>query len=661
MRILTISSDWNVFNEDSAVARRQRLQASTVDRFDVFVPHGPRQLVHIAGNGTMRGFGPGKLVGTLRMLYAARTFPQPDIVSSQDPFFLGFLAWLIAREKSAKLHVQIHTDLFDPRFAEHSIANQIRVLLARFILRRADCVRVVSERIKRSLEPLRLKVPISVLPVFVDTDVIDRAEAANRRAAYPHFEKLILVVSRLESEKNVSTAIRAMPEILKAHPRAGLVVVGDGSARAALEALAKSLQLEEHIVFAGAQKPHGYFKTADVVLSTSDYEGYGMVTVEALYAGCPVVSFDTGVAREAGALIVTLETLPQTTVAALSEGRRGKLAFLLPSESEYRELWRSQMALTLRLQKSSPIERPHAAAEKKLRVGFVGQGWIGKNFADDFERRGLSVVRYALEEPYRANKEKIKECDIVFIAVPTPTTPDGFDVSIVREALRLLREGSTAVIKSTMAPGSTSALQSEFPKLVVAHSPEFLREATAAFDASRPDRNIVGIALDAPEHHERARDVLRVLPPAPFELICSSTEAEIIKYAGNGMLYLKVIFANLLYDLASGLGADYSKIREALAADPRIGRSHLDPIHISGHHGAKPGRGAGGHCFIKDFAALRAEYEKLFPGDTAGIRVLQALEHKNAELLVESGKDLDLLVGVYGKEILKTSDVSPRS
>lgn len=53
-------------------------------------------------------------------------------------------------------------------------------------------------------------------------------------------------------------------------------------------------------------------------------------------------------------------------------------------------------------------------------IGFVGQGWIGKNYADDFEERGFSVIRYSLEEPYVANKERIKDCDMVFIAVPTP-------------------------------------------------------------------------------------------------------------------------------------------------------------------------------------------------------------------------------------------------
>ena len=64
-------------------------------------------------------------------------------------------------------------------------------------------------------------------------------------------------------------------------------------------------------------------------------------------------------------------------------------------------------------------------------IGFIGQGFIGKNYADDFEQRNYKVVRYALEGTYAGNKDRIKECDIVFIAVPTPTTPEGFDLSIV--------------------------------------------------------------------------------------------------------------------------------------------------------------------------------------------------------------------------------------
>src|SRR6266568_1084047 len=83
----------------------------------------------------------------------------------------------------------------------------------------------------------------------------------------------------------------------------------------------------------------------------------------------------------------------------------------------------------------------------KPRIGFIGQGYIGKNYADDFEMRGYETIRYALEEPYRANKERIKECDYVFIAVPTPTTPDGFSAHIVKDAISLVGKGKTAIVK----------------------------------------------------------------------------------------------------------------------------------------------------------------------------------------------------------------------
>lgn len=648
MRVLSISSDWNVFNEDSAVARRQRMQAATLERLEVFVPHGPKRLVHLAPNATMRGFGLGKLLGAPRTILAALRLPRPDVVTSQDPFLIGLTAWIIARLRGSRFHVQIHTDVFDPKFAGHSLKLRFYVLLSRFILRRADAVRTVSERVKRSVEKLGLSVPVSVLPVFVDAEAIRSAEALDKKKEFPRFQKLALVVSRLEPEKDVAAAIRAFSKILEQQPSVGMVIVGDGSEAESLRSLARELGVEDKVVFAGTRSPYPYYKVADVTLVTSDFEGYGMVIVEALAAGCPVVSYDVGVAREAGAIIATdVEDLARTAAAVLSEGRRGALSFALSSDLEYRDMWRAEIGSALAGAGEVPADT--TAAAKELLIGYVGQGFIGKNYADDMERRGLKVVRYALEEPYRANKDKIRECDIVFIAVPTPTTPEKFDDSIVRASLALVGKGKTAVVKSTILPFSTEKFQKDYPDIYVMHSPEFLREATAAYDASHPDRNIIGIPKDTPEYHKRAEDVLRVLPSAPFELVCSAIEAELVKYAGNSWLYVKVIYVNLLYDLVQSLGARYDIVRDALAADPRIGRSHLDPIHQSGH-GGLPGRGAGGHCFIKDFEALRRLYEEKVP-DAYGARVLQTIAAKNIELLYKSEKDLDLLEGVYGKDI----------
>jgi len=280
------------------------------------------------------------------------------------------------------------------------------------------------------------------------------------------------------------------------------------------------------------------------------------------------------------------------------------------------------------------------------KIGFIGQGWIGKHYADDFEKRGFDVTRYALEEPYNGNGHQIKDCDIVFIAVPTPTTPNGFDGRIVKNVLPMVGEGKIAVIKSSILPGFTEEAQKENPHIFVFHSPEFLREASAAYDAANPRRNIIGMPVHSKEYKQKAEEIMAVLPSAPFKLICSSREAEFIKYAGNCFLYLKVIYANLLYDLSENLGLDYETVKDAIAADPRIGASHLDPIHASG-------RGAGGHCFIKDFAVFREMYEKTI-GDRTGADALKAIEKKNIELLLKSNKDLDLLSGVYGEGVLKS-------
>lgn len=295
---------------------------------------------------------------------------------------------------------------------------------------------------------------------------------------------------------------------------------------------------------------------------------------------------------------------------------------------------------------------------QEIKIGFIGQGWIGKHYADDFENRGYAVVRYSLEEPHVNNGDRIAECDMVFIAVPTPSNPDGFDSSILKSAVKKVGTGAIAIIKSTLLPGITEEIQKENPNIFVFHSPEFLTEATAAQDAANPKRNIIGMPIENDEYREKAKFILSVLPKAPFEQICRAREAELIKYGGNNWFYFKVVYINLLYDLAIKNNARWEVIRDAMAADPRIGPSHMTPVHKSGTLGgdayhlnpeidATGGRGAGGHCFIKDFAAFREIYEKEI-GDKLGVEMLRAMEKKNIDLLLKSGKDLDLLEGVYG-------------
>lgn len=280
----------------------------------------------------------------------------------------------------------------------------------------------------------------------------------------------------------------------------------------------------------------------------------------------------------------------------------------------------------------------------KLKIGFIGQGWIGRYYADDFERRGYNVIRYDITEKYRKNKNKIKDCDIVFIAVPTPSTPDGFDDSILIDAVLNTVSKQIVVIKSTVQVGTTNKIQRMFSDRYIIHSPEFLTETTASHDVANPDRNIIGYTKISKCIAGR---VMNVLPTAPYEAIVPCMEAELVKYAGNCWFYVKVMMINAIYDIAKNYNLDYETIKDMLAADKRIGRTHLEPIH-------QGGRGAGGHCFIKDMAAFREMYIKamditsLEEHKLEMLKFLSSAEEVNKKLLKKSGKDLELLKGVYG-------------
>ncbi len=280
--------------------------------------------------------------------------------------------------------------------------------------------------------------------------------------------------------------------------------------------------------------------------------------------------------------------------------------------------------------------------KNNLKIGFIGQGWIGKNYADNFEVRGFSVVRYGLEDIYSKNKYMIKDCDVVFIAVPTPTIRGIFDDSAVKDSLKLVGVGKIAVIKSTIIPGTTDKFQLENPQIFIMNSPEFLREATARYDVDNPSRNIIGIINHSNEMLEKAELVMSVLPNSTLTKIVKAKEAELIKYASNSFLASKVVFFNMIYDMTKALSIDYENVLDGITSDLRIGDSHTKIFRSSGHTPDKLGRGAGGHCFIKDFE----EYIKMYKestGDILGGNLLKSIREKNIDLLKSSGRDLDIL------------------
>lgn len=282
-----------------------------------------------------------------------------------------------------------------------------------------------------------------------------------------------------------------------------------------------------------------------------------------------------------------------------------------------------------------------------MKVGFIGQGWIGKNYADNYEEREYEVVRYSLEEKYINNIDKIKECDIVIIAVPTPTTEKGFDFSIVEDAVKICNDDSIVVIKSTLLPGTTKKIQEKFPYKTIFCSPEFLSERTAALDVQRPHAHIIGISNNTAENILKAQFLLKTLPFAPHVQICSSTDAEIIKYSRNIHGVFEIMFYNMLYDITEKVEGDYGEVYKYIQNDPLHVARYATPFHASGHDLKNPKRGAGGHCFIKDFKAFKDFLEENLK-DVLYLKMLEGIENKNLELLKKTGKDLDLVKSVYG-------------
>lgn len=198
----------------------------------------------------------------------------------------------------------------------------------------------------------------------------------------------------------------------------------------------------------------------------------------------------------------------------------------------------------------------------------------------------------------------VREADVVFIAVGTPSRRgDGHaDLSYVYAAAReiaVATDGFTVVVtKSTVPVGTGDEIErifkEEFPSkdLSVASNPEFLREGAAIADFKRPDRIVVG------SEDPRAVDVMNelyrplFLNSSPLYL-CDRRTSELIKYAANAFLAMKITFINEMSDLSEKLGADVQKVAKGIGMDKRIGDKFLHA-----------GPGYGGSCFPKDTLAL---------------------------------------------------------
>lgn len=200
--------------------------------------------------------------------------------------------------------------------------------------------------------------------------------------------------------------------------------------------------------------------------------------------------------------------------------------------------------------------------------------------------------------------EGMKEADTVFIAVQTPMADSGeadlkFVLQVAREIGALLDDYKVIVTKSTVPVGTSRLVRKAIKESLkddidfdLASNPEFLREGSSIEDFMRPDRVVVGV--DSDRAAEVMKDIYRPLYLLETPIVISDIEtAELIKYAANAFLAVKISYINELSTLADSVGANISMIARAMGLDKRIGKKFLHA-----------GLGYGGSCLPKDTNAL---------------------------------------------------------
>jgi len=218
-------------------------------------------------------------------------------------------------------------------------------------------------------------------------------------------------------------------------------------------------------------------------------------------------------------------------------------------------------------------------------------GAVGAAMAKLFD----DVVAY--DEPKKlGTRAEVNGCDLAFISVPTPQSPDGScDSSIVESVVSWLQT-PIIVIRSTVSVGTTRMLAEKYRKEIV-FQPEY-------GPAETPDhpfndlRNVRWIILGG--RPEATKKVIRAWQSVySSDIVIRQTTpeaAELCKYMENAFLATKVTFCNEFYGIAESVGVDYNELRELWLLDPRVGKSHTFVFPDK--------RGYGGKCLPKDLSAI---------------------------------------------------------
>ena len=237
-------------------------------------------------------------------------------------------------------------------------------------------------------------------------------------------------------------------------------------------------------------------------------------------------------------------------------------------------------------------------------------------------------------------KDCIRKSEIIFICVGTPSKNEGeTDLSQVESAAKMIGEsinGYKIIVNKSTVPVGTGDLvrrivkENEITKVDfdVVSNPEFLREGSAIADALNPDRIVIG----APSKNVAMKLIeLYATLGAPM-YITDVVSAELIKYASNSFLGMKISFINAIADICELAGANITDVTRGLGADKRIGKDFLSA-----------GLGYGGSCFPKDISSLEHTARKLgydfgllraviYINDARAMRLVQKIEKRFGDL-----------------------------
>lgn len=297
-----LSLDKKIFDPASVVAQRMITHGKNDELF-ILVPTVEEKAVKLSEKVYAIGVGGSRFEQYYRLKKIGVALMKEHtihFVTVQDPSYIGNIGRWLKNKTGAMLEIQVHGDFYGSDFYKKTLKDFIGYFIfGKRNIRAADRIRVVGERVKRSVLALGVEEKkIVVEPVVIPAEKQYAAEA-NIRNEFPGYEKYFLCLGRLEPVKNIDWLIGIFDRAVKEQQRNFcLLIVGEGSEKEQLQALVKQKSLEKNIFFKEyTTNPKSYYQSVDCVLFPSKSEGYGLVVMEAIVAGTPVIMNDVGVAN----------------------------------------------------------------------------------------------------------------------------------------------------------------------------------------------------------------------------------------------------------------------------------------------------------------------------------------------------------------------------